>query len=430
MIRVRQHRADGVSRERLALEAKRSRGALAVYLIMAIVAVASIGVILRNIHAQYPWSDPLRIRVAVSDASAVMPGLNQVRLSGLQVGKIASSKLVDGHPVLTLSIEKQYGPIYRDARLSLRPQTALQDMYIDVESRGTPGAGKVSGDAALPAARTRTPVSISAVLDTFNTEARARMGTALDELGAGLNGRGEQLRQAFVAIAPFLNSAERFAGAIAERGTITRRLVHNLRVLTEEVGHRDRQLSSLVADGAQTMTAVSENATPLDRLMTELPPTLSQVSSTMQALRGGLDDLDPALRALGPTADALKPGLDALGAIASSADPALAALERPVARLQPFARSLRPTAASLRGAFDALAPTVPRLDRITRLVSRCELGIQKFFQWNPSVFKFGDNGGPYPRGDDALGTETAGGLVSTPGLIEHRTCSDPGGTRR
>lgn len=429
MIRVRRHMSENFSVERLRLEARRSRGPLVVYLGIVILALGAGAVILRNINVQYPWSSPQQLRVVVDNAAGVKSGLNQVRISGVQVGKITSADLVGGRAVLSVSINDGQRPVYKDARFELRPQTALEDMYLNVVDRGTPAAGSAKTGEPIEAARTRTPVSASAVLNTFNGDTRARMETLMDELGVGLGDRGDQLRDAIVEILPFLQSARQFSSSIAQRGGQTRRLVRNLRLLTEELGTRDESLRSLVRRGATTVDALSANAPALDRLLAELPGFLEDVPPAFSVVRSGLDRVDPALDELRPTAAALDDGLQALDEIVRDADPALAALRKPVRDLQPLARNLPPTARDLDRAFAALQPVALRLDRVTRKISGCKTGVAGFFQWNPSVFKFSDNGGTVPRGDVSQGAESAGGLIRTPNLKQYPTCVNPGSAK-
>jgi hypothetical protein len=57
---------------------------------------------------------------------------------------------------VTVSIDQRYEPIYRDARVEIRPNTPLQDMYVDIVSRGTRAAGPVRDGGQLAAAQTET----------------------------------------------------------------------------------------------------------------------------------------------------------------------------------------------------------------------------------------------------------------------------------
>ena len=50
--------------------------------------------------------------------------------------------------------------------------------------------------------------------------------------------------------------------------------------------------------------------------------------------------------------------------------------------------------------------------------------MQKFFQWTPSVGKYGDAHGVLLRGEGVLGAESAGGLIQDPTLTRSPSCTD------
>ena len=89
--------------------------------------------------------------------------------------------------------------------------------------------------------------------------------------------------------------------------------------------------------------------------------------------------------------------------------------------LRSLVRALRPTASDLAGAFSALRPQAPRYDRITAALVPCELAVQKFFQWTPSVFKFSDAQGAYPRGESVDANDAQ--------LTKTSSCAGDGGGR-
>jgi virulence factor Mce-like protein len=385
--------------DRLKLEARRAARPLAVYIVALACALAVGAVILQNIHVSLPWSSSYTFRVAVDDAKGVTPGTDEVRIAGVPVGHITAVGLVQGRPVLTATIGQQYAPLYHDARLEVRPQTPLDDMYLDIVERGHRSAGTLGGGQILSPERTQTPVDIGKVLDVFGTDTRTQMKRALDELSVGLPRHGAELRAAMAELAPFLEAAQRLTTQFAVRRLYTSRLIHNLRLLSEELAGRTHELVTLVRSGSATFTAASRNATPLAALIEELPPTLTELESSFSTLRTTLGAVDPALDSLRPVASALQPGLRALESFSRSALPAFTALDRPVQRLTPLARALDPTSISLAGAFAQLQPDAPQLDHVTAAIIPCELAVQKFFQWTPSVFKFSDTHGAYPRGE-------------------------------
>ena len=390
---------------RMALEIRRSRGGFAALLALIAITVGAVIVISNGLRLNFPWDSTYTARIAVDDAKGVVPGKQQVRISGFPVGEITSAQLVSGRPVLTITIQGQYAPLYRDARMRLRPKTPLDDLYLDVESRGHPGAGKLSGDTILAADRTIVPVDIGRVVNAFTTDTRARLKQAIDELGTGLGDHGQQFQAALVRLAPFLTAAQRLTAEMATRQAETRQLVHNFALMTAELGSRNSQLRQLVSAGSRTFTTLSAQQSPLTQVIAQFPPTLHQLLPTFTTLRSTADQLDPAFDQLQSSARAMPAGLTALHDFSVQATPALTALRQTLPELTALIGALQPASVGLNRDFALLSPQAPRFDRITSTIVPCELAIQKFFSNTLSLMKFYDNRGMIARGQTVNGLD-------------------------
>jgi phospholipid/cholesterol/gamma-HCH transport system substrate-binding protein len=402
---------------RLALEIRRSRSGFIAVIALIAVTIGAVVVIAGGLRLNWPWNSTYTVRIAVQDAKGVVPGKQVVRFSGIPIGEITGAQLIAGRPVLTLTIRGQYAPLYNDAQLRLRPKTPLDDLYLNIESRGSPSAGKLTSTHILPAERTVVPVDIGKVLDAFSADTRVRLGQATEELGRGLGAHGQDFRAALVELAPFLDAARRLTGEMAVRQQQTRRLVHNFRSMMAELGSRDNQLRTLVSAGAQTFGELAHEDASLTQVLIDFPPALRQLLPAFTAVRAAADQLDPAFGRLQGTARALPAGLAALRSFSVSALPALIALERPLSPLTSLVTALRPTAAGLQRDFSLLAPQAPRLDRVTAKVVPCELAVQKFFSNTLSLVKYYDARGLVARGQSINGLDAnqSAGASCAPG---------------
>jgi hypothetical protein len=54
---------------------------------------------------------------------------------------------------------------------------------------------------------------------------------------------------------------------------------------------------------------------------------------------------------------------------------------------------------------------VPALSKLIADLAGCRTGVQGFFEWNPSLAKYGDERGQSPRGNVALGAQSSGVLT-------------------
>ncbi|HYF27352.1 MAG TPA: MlaD family protein [Baekduia sp.] len=409
--------------DRIRLELQRARKPAFQIAFLIGVGAFCAAIILKNQFYDRFWQDKFEFKAAFSDVKGVTPGVQRVKIAGVQAGVVSDSKVVDGRPVLTIKIDGDKGPIYKDAKLRLRPLTPLQDMYVQIEDRGTKRAGELGKDDVLSARTTESPVDISRVMNEFPQATRQRLQTLLDQFGNGLEDNGGELRQAFVELVPFLKAADRTASVVAARRSQMARLVTNLKTITTELARKDRQLTGLVNDGNATLGQLGQADDELGRTLAEIPPTLSVLRTSFSRLRAAQEELDPALEELRPVAEQLESGLEGLETLSRDLDPALRALDPALAQLRPLAKDLRPTADALAGAFREFRPQAPRYDRITSQLPPCFYEASNFFHDTLSVLKFSDAYGAFPRGDDSEDADTVGGAIKAIGLRRSPTCA-------
>jgi virulence factor Mce-like protein len=402
---VRDRLTEGFNRERLLLETRRALPSIPTILVGVIVTVVLGGLILSQLNPTL-FKATREARFAIDDAYGVLEGVDQVRYRGVPAGTIRKIDRQGTQLVLRVSLRKDF-PVYKDARAELRPQTPLNDMFLDIVQPGSRAAGEL-GDDVLPEARTSTAVKINDVLNALESNERTRLGQLIDNLGNGLADRGDALRAAIHEFAPFVRSAAPIADALAERETITKRLVHNAGVLTTELGRRERQLRTLVREGGATLGALQAGSGDLDSTLRQLPPTFSEINASFAALRAVLDDVDTAVSDLGPVADRLPTSLRTVRGLNRALAPAVARLQSPVRRLVPLATALRPVAGDVDATMQALRPQLDSVGKITTSLAKCEDAVIHFFQWNASLSKFGDIRGPIPRGNLAVNAPDVG----------------------
>jgi ABC-type transporter Mla subunit MlaD len=389
----------------LRLELRRATRPLIILAIGFGVALFAGQYILNNVRGGIGGTHTMNFEVA--DATGIVPGRAEVRFQGIAAGLINGVQLVNGHAVVTASVANKFGSVYRNATAAVRPNTALQDMYLDVLNRGTPSAGTPTSSYVIPLSQTTSPVNLSEVLNQFQPGVRAHLYNMLNELGNGLADRGAYLRRAFVDLAPFLKIAGQISTELAAHTDYTKQLIHDATALSSILAQRSRQLHSLVVSGTSTLEALATaGGRPLQETIHQLPPTLSVLAPTLSDIDGLLPNLNRAVVDLGPVADRLPSALPALKSFAKSADPAVTALQGPVIKLAPLAQSLTPFSTNLARSLAAIAPQTGYVDRITLDVSRCPKQLDEFFNWTQSVGKYYDAFGSYPRAAFAFGFYT------------------------
>ena len=419
--------SEGVNRARLSQEARRSVGPAIVF---GLGLVLMAGILLWFAHQIEPsfGKKTHEVRFAVNNVFGVFEGFDEVRYRGVPAGTIEKIERDGDQPVLVAKIESQYGPIYRNAQAELRPQTPLNDMYLDITNPGTPNAGEATSSDTLPENQTTTMVTVPDVLDTFGKSEQQNLYTLLDQLGNGTADGGKRLQQAFVELLPFLKAAHTLTQQIDYRRAAMKRVIHNTALLTTELGNRDDQLKNLVAQGSATFGALHDESGNLDATLAELGPTFTQIRSTLDSVNGVVDDVDTGLKSLYPVADRLGPALGDIRALNDTLGPAVRDLRHPVQHLVPLAQNLLPASVDLNDSFKSLLPQIPTVNKVFRDAASCQNGVIGFFQWNSSLAKFGDSLSLVPRGNLGWGFPEPGvpgeplrqydGRSCTPGPIQ------------
>ena len=183
-----------------------------------------------------------------SSAQAVTPGQGQaVVVAGIQIGKIDSVRVEDGHAVVGMDIEPKYAPlIHPDARLLLRPKTNLNDMVVEVD----PGqrSGQLPDGTTIPLSRTQANVNPDELLATLDGDTRDYLTLLLQGGAEGIGGRakGVQLSAGLRRIEPFTRYTAQLAGAVAKRRAALAQVVHDFGLLTDELGRHDTEIARFI----------------------------------------------------------------------------------------------------------------------------------------------------------------------------------------
>ncbi len=329
--------------------------------------VAGYILVQQGIRLPYLTDAPVRITATLDTAQAVTPGQGQtVQVAGVQVGKIAAVKLVDGRAQLGLDIEPKWidaGLIKTDATALLRPRTPLKDMYLQVFPGDRDGGTPIKKDFNLPLRNTLTDVNLDEILSALDGRTRDYLTLLLNGTSTGLNNRGGDLAEVFARFEPTVKDLGRVNRAVAGERAALRRLISSTGRLNGELAKRPDQISRLVATANTTFGAFASEDQNLRSTVSELPATLKQATSTLRDVKPLADELGPATRALTPALQALDRSNKRVRPAARTLTPIIRTQVRPFVRAsRPLVRDLAPTATSL-------AKLSPELQRSAKVLN-------------------------------------------------------------
>jgi phospholipid/cholesterol/gamma-HCH transport system substrate-binding protein len=246
-----------------------------------------------------------------SNAQAVTPGQGQaVVIAGIQVGKISSVELEDGHAVVGLDVDPKYLElIHPNATLLLRPKTNLNDMTVEI----SPGTGKehVEDGYRFPLSGTEPSIQFEAFLSTLDTDTQQYLQLLVAGGAQGIGGRGRQLSGAFRRLQPFSHYIADLNRAVAQRRVALARVIHDFGLLTTELGRHDAELERFVSSSKDALGNFANQQQSLQESLVEFPSTLSALRSALAASDRFSTAARPALLGLIPQAQASVPAFKA-----------------------------------------------------------------------------------------------------------------------
>jgi phospholipid/cholesterol/gamma-HCH transport system substrate-binding protein len=303
------------------------------------------------------------IKAEMSTAQAVTPGQGQtVNIAGVQVGEISKVELKDGKAIVTLRMEPRYGRVYKNATVLLRPKTGLKDMVAELEP-GTPSAGRLKEGGVIPVGQTLPDVNLDEILAALDADTRDYLAVLLGAGAEGLRGNGRRLANTIRRFEPSARYGREVFGALAERRQNIKRVIHNLSLIMDELGHKDDQVAQFVDNSNAVFAALARQDANLRSTIGELPSTLNETQRGLGKAKTLADELGPTLQALRPGARALGPTLRDVRPFVRETTPVLRD------EIRPFVRVSRPTVRQLRPAMRDLAAAAPNLRRTFRVLN-------------------------------------------------------------
>jgi phospholipid/cholesterol/gamma-HCH transport system substrate-binding protein len=337
--------------------------------VLMVIAAGVGGYILSNQRFYLPkWvpivgKDFYTLNAQFSTAQAVTPGQGQsVDIAGVKVGEISQVKLKNGRAVVQMKIRRKYSKIYNDAHILLRPKTGLKDMILELDP-GTVTAGEIKDKGTVPVSSTLPDINADEILAQLDRDTRDYLRLLLGGAGQGLKDNGRVLSAAFRRFEPTARDGKRITEQLAVRRQNIARVIHNFRLLSEELASRDDDLAEWVRASNDVFARFAAQDANIRASLQELPPTLQTTSTA-------LAKADRLARVLGPTLSALRPAARNLGPTLVAVRPFLRETT-PIIRdqLRPFTRAALPVVKDLRPAVRNLSVLTPDLTTIFRVAN-------------------------------------------------------------
>ena len=248
---------------------------------LIVVALAVASVILANQRLALPgWmpvlgQDFTEVDAELSSAQAVTPGQGQtVNVAGVEVGEISRVRLEGGKAIVTLKLEEDSVPVYKDASVLLRPKTGLKDMVAEL-TPGTQEAGELEAGQRIPIGQTLPDVNLDEILASLDGDTRTYLQLLLSDGGQALGGNGRALANTIRRFEPTARDTRKIAEQLATRRQNIKRVIHNFSLVVDELGGKDDQLAEFVENSNAVFATLAGQDASLRATLQELPSALT-----------------------------------------------------------------------------------------------------------------------------------------------------------
>jgi phospholipid/cholesterol/gamma-HCH transport system substrate-binding protein len=349
------------------------------------------------------------VRAIFDNGAFIVPG-EDVRVAGADVGSVSEvdvsmpgevvsledgERAIPGKAVIVMQIEDAAFQDFRaDASCLIRPQSLIGERYIDCQptqpraagSEPPPPLGVIpdgeagAGQRLLPLENNGRSVDLDLIQNIMRLPYAERFRLIINDLGAGLAGRGEDLAEVVRRADPALRQADRVLAILAAQSRALAQLAADSDAILQPLARERRHLTGFLAGAEETAAATAERGADLEAGIARLPSFLRELRPTMRDLGDFATQATPVATQLAQAGPALSRATRELAPFSSAATTALVSLGDAAEEAGPPLRAADPIVRELRDTALASAPPLTNLARLTRSLRRTE-GIERLMDF-------------------------------------------------
>jgi virulence factor Mce-like protein len=271
-----------------------------------------------------------------------------VKVAGVRAGTITTLRLdrKTKRALIDFKLTKQgFGDLRTDTYCESRPQSLIGEYFIDC----TPGKSpdKLKPGSTIRVEHTASTIPADLLANIMRRPYRERLRIILNELGAGVGGRAEDVNATIRRASPALRETDKVLKVLARQNQVLKDLTSNADVVIGDLADNHNNVGRFVKETEDVATASAERRRDLAAGLQRLPTFLRELRPTMSELGATADASTPYLRDLNASAGQLTRFLDNLGPFSESTRVNVRTLAKTADVGRPAIRSARPTVAEL-----------------------------------------------------------------------------------
>ncbi len=326
------------------------------------------------------------IRAIFDDAGNIIPG-EQVKIDGVTVGSVGSvAPTPQAQAAVVLKIQNPGFQDFRaDASCAIEPEALLGEKFVNClptqpRAEGTPlppplrkipHGQEGAGEFLMPVTNTSSPVDVDLLNDINRLPVRERFTIIINELGAGLAGRGSDLNAVIKRADPALREFDKVLGILAgENKELAKLSLDSDQALAPFAAVRE-QFADSIAQQNTVATATARHTSALARNFADFPAFLRQfgpalerigkfadeTTATFTDLKVAAPGINEAFTHLAPFQNSSTKFFQSLGKTAKVSGPAIAATQPLLERAQKLGTAAKPFAGNLSELLSSLRST-------------------------------------------------------------------------
>ena len=339
---------------------------------------------------------PYEVRAIFDNAAFLVPG-EDVRVAGAAVGRVGDVEVTrpgetvrtqgngeePGKAAIVLEIDDEGFQDFRsDASCLIQPQSTLGEKFVGCRPtqprapgtdppppleeipEGQPGEGQL----LLPLENNGKAVDLDLVNDIMREPYADRFRLILNDLGAGLAGRGKELEQVVERANPALRQTNQVLAILRDQNRTLAQLADKSNVVLKPLARERRHVTGFIRNSTVPAEATAERSGDLEAGLKRFPAYLRELRSTMDDLRAFSDagtpvvtdlgaaasDVTRAQRALVPLSSAATDSLVTLGDAAQESQADIVGSDPVIKDVRDLAESAKPGAKQLNKLMDSL----------------------------------------------------------------------------
>ncbi len=255
-----------------------------VKLIIFMVVTSLLTFVLAATIGSFTFGGQTKYRAAFSDVTGLLPG-NEVRISGVKVGKVDKIELADDSKTATVDFSLSEGrQMAASTILRLRYRNLVGERYLAItEGPGT--ADPLKEGSLLPLAQTRNALDLTVLFNGFRPLFQALDPATVNkvsfELVQVLQGEGGTVESLMQRTASLTNT-------LADRDAVIGRVITNLGTVLETIDERDDQLNQLVTQLQRLSAGFAQDRAAIGESLAGINDLTGATTGLLQDVRGPL----------------------------------------------------------------------------------------------------------------------------------------------